>query len=173
MKRLLLVPLGLLVVLVVTSLTIGLLHPSIVVETTLHVERPPEAVWAVLVDPDRAREWTPDLARIEPLSGEPLEAGRRRRLVFRHGERETGMVETLAVADPPHRLAVELSAASFEGRREVLLVPEGSGTRLTVTTTAAGRTLLLRAFARLSRGRVKDREQEALGRLKTALEQDG
>ncbi len=124
-----LIVLGALVALVLVVVVIGLLRPKSHVAThAVVLDAPPERVWAVITDFPRQVEWVPDISKVEP-AGE------------RNGQpqwRETfsGFAATTVVTafDTNRRLVKEiLPTGPFYGSWTWELVPEGTGTRLTIT----------------------------------------
>jgi hypothetical protein len=45
------------------------------VTVSIDIQSPPELVWRVVTDHDRATEWAPTLTKLEPIRGEPNEVG--------------------------------------------------------------------------------------------------
>jgi uncharacterized protein YndB with AHSA1/START domain len=113
--------------------------------------RAPADVWNVLADPQRFPEWRPDVKSVELL---PDAQGRA-------AWREQGDYGELALvraeADPPRRMVLEIVAdpgaePDFSGRWIFELVPDGSGTRVTITEDGRIHNPLFRSVASLIAG---------------------
>ncbi len=113
--------------------------------------RAPADVWNVLADPQRFPEWRSDLERVELL---PDPQGR-------SAWREHGDYGELAMlrseADPPRRMVVDIlvdpaATPDFSGRWIFELVPDGDGTRVTITEDGRIHNPLFRAMASLFLG---------------------
>jgi uncharacterized protein YndB with AHSA1/START domain len=96
---------------------------------SLRLGQPPEAVWAVLTDPEQAPRWRPDVRAVAPL---PPRDGRRAWVEVSACER-IAFVEDEAL--PPRRWVVRIADPTlpFGGRWVHTLRPEDGGTRLTIT----------------------------------------
>jgi len=130
-------------------------------EHSVHIDAPPRAVWAVLMDVARWPTWTPTMRRVERLEGGPLGAGSRVRISLRSlppavwrvtrfddGRSFTWETETGARAAAAHAIA-----------------PDGGGTKLTLTASTRGLLALLLTplTVLLTRGNVR-REAQGLKR---------
>jgi uncharacterized protein YndB with AHSA1/START domain len=98
------------------------------------IAAPPQRVWEVLEDPHQMPRWWPELDSMEDVEGGRftqvfrIGRGRRIRLDFR-----------VIASDPPYRRAWEqliesgaLARVLRESITEVVLEPEGEGTRVTI-----------------------------------------
>lgn len=137
---------GGLAVLLLTAL-LGLLLPVEHVRTTRAVlDRPPEAVWRVLIDLDGMPLWRSDLTgvtRLPEIDGRPTW-----REVGRHGSRTL----ELTVAEPPHRLVIQQTRAgkAVLPVRTLELASTREGTLVVMSERAAARNPLARLLTRLN-----------------------
>lgn len=108
---------------------VGLLRPkSHVASHTTVLAAPPEGVWAQIADVERSAEWVPQVTQVERL---PDRDGRPSYREHFGGFEATTVV---TVSEPPHRFVKEiLPGGAFHGSWTWELVPEGTGTRLTIT----------------------------------------
>jgi carbon monoxide dehydrogenase subunit G len=91
------------------------------------IPAPPEAVWAVISDPERHIRTLPP-----SVSGaRVLESGEITCVVSAMGRSEPMRVRR-TVLEPPRRLVEERVDGKRAGRTEFLIQPEGSGSRVTV-----------------------------------------
>jgi uncharacterized protein YndB with AHSA1/START domain len=108
------------------------------IEREIHVDAPPEVVYAVISTPEHMREWWPDDAKLEPVPGATG--------VISFGDPATpdAHIETLTVmeADPPRRFSFRWIAdedADPTPANSLLvtfeLTPSGAGTLLRFTET--------------------------------------
>ena len=99
-----------------------------VASRVLRLDQPPESVWAVLTDYPGQLSWRTDLKSIERVSGTPTETWRE---VTSSGEMPLATTES----DPPRRLVRTIADPTlpFGGRWVYELVPDGAGTRLSIT----------------------------------------
>ena len=100
------------------------------IEHSLEISRPPEEVFALLVDLDRLPDW--QSSAIEARSDGPLELGsivhEKRRFLGRELADELEVV----AFDPPRRLALRSQSGPLRLTVDHELEPNGGGTRLTV-----------------------------------------
>lgn len=103
------------------------------IEHSLEISRPPEDVFAVLVDLDRLPDW--QSSAIAASSDGPLELGslvhEKRRFLGRELADE---VEVVAF-DPPRRLTLRSQGGPVRLTIDHELEPNGGGTRLTVVAS--------------------------------------
>ncbi len=136
---------------------------------TIHIDRPPETVFAVLGDPARERRWRPEVKVFEPTA--PLAAGTvvRQRIAGPAGSAIPADVR-LTTYDPPRRYRFQVVAGPVRPVGDYRLVTASGGTDLTFTLSAD-----LRGVRRLLLGRVMqasiDEEMRNLDRLKALVEQ--
>lgn len=109
---------------------------------TIHIDAPPQAVWAVLTDLGRYPEWNP---LFREASGQ-VAAGNR--ITLRSVHPANGRMMTvrpkITVADPDTELRWESTLPGIiSGEHRFTLTPEGGGTRLEQSETFRG---LLAAF---------------------------
>jgi carbon monoxide dehydrogenase subunit G len=132
----------------------------VTLEDSIHVDRSPEVVYALVRDLERAPEWQDSLESVD------VEAGTE---VRRFGGRRVEASFFVLEDDPPRRFAISSDGGPAEARAEFDLEPDGDGTRVVFTID-----LRLRGAARLASGVVKptaQREMRAdLERLKELAE---
>jgi carbon monoxide dehydrogenase subunit G len=132
----------------------------VTLEDSIHVDRSPEVVYALVRDLERAPEWQDSLESVD------VEAGTE---VRRFGGRRVEASFFVLEDDPPRRFAISSDGGPAEARAEFDLEPDGDGTRVVFTVD-----LRLRGAARLASGVVRptaQREMRAdLERLKELAE---
>ncbi len=142
--------------------------PSAPLAASVHVDASPAAVWAVVGDPRRTGEWSPECRRVVVLGRGPLRAGRvlvgvnRRRTVV---WATTSRVDTYA---PGREIAWTVRESAT--RWSYLVEPDGSGTRLVQRRDAAGASALAAWFARTFLGGRAEHDVELLAGMTTGLE---
>jgi hypothetical protein len=96
------------------------------IKTEIHIDAPPERVWALLTDFAGHPAWDPFLAAIE---GEPR-LGARLRVRFKKGGTFRPRVTELADGRVLEWLGSLGVRGIFDGRHRFELAPDGAGTRL-------------------------------------------
>lgn len=140
------------------------------VEARAHAAVHAAALWALLEDVNRYKEWGPwsESCYVRQPSAYPHGAGAIRRL--RHRDRRAVMIEPVITVVPERLLVYEVTAGipAANYRAMVRLMPDDSGTEV----------LWLASFDRTVGGRLVRRTrqrvyQEIVGRLVTAAEASG
>ena len=98
------------------------------VSATRSIPAPPEAVWAVIFDPQRHIRTLPPSV----TEAQVLESGEIACVVSAMGRTERMRVRR-TVVEPPRRLVEERVDGTRAGRTEFVIEPEGSGSRVTLT----------------------------------------
>ena len=144
------------------------------VTSEIRIDRPPEDIMAVILDPEQAVRWTSDLERFEVVSGRPGEVGSTARLHYREGGRAYVMQDTLLEADPLRRYVSQVSGDALTARVETILSREQDGsTRVSVRWTGEGKPLFLRLLLPLMRRSILRQAQADLAKLKRLVEGGG
>jgi hypothetical protein len=109
---------------VLTGFALPVAH---VASRSIHLERPPDGVMAILADVENFPRWRTGVEAVEVLAWEP-------HLRWREHGGDTLTFERVEI-DPPRRLVTRIADPNlpFGGRWTFELAPEGSGTRLTLT----------------------------------------
>lgn len=65
------------------------------------IDLPRDEVIALFDDPDNLAKWQPNLLHMEHMSGEPGESGAKTRMVYKRGNGEMEMIETIVTRNLP------------------------------------------------------------------------
>ncbi|MBA3764802.1 MAG: SRPBCC family protein [Actinobacteria bacterium] len=139
-------------------------------EVRMHIDAPPEAVWALLADIERMGEWSPECHRVEWLGGAtpPATTGARFKGWNKSGLLRWSMTCEVKVADPGR----ELAWATVRGARDIvrwryLLEASNGGTDVTESFEALRWPLDVRIFEDIV---MRDRDRERDQAMRTTLE---
>jgi hypothetical protein len=143
------------------------------VRSSIYIDRPPEEVTKVILDPAKAVLWTSDLERFEVISEAPGYVGSRARLHYRQGERSYIMEDLLLEADPDRRYLSRVTGDAIEAEVETRLSPANGGTRMTVRWTGWGKPLILRLLLPFLRRNIARQALTDLTKLKDLVESQG
>lgn len=135
-------------------------------ERTVHIARPPDAVFAVLSDGTNDARWRTTVLDVARVAGEGLGARYRQGLRGPGGSRIPADYEVTAF-EPPRRLAFR-ATGSVQTTGEYRLLPAEDGTAVTLTLDFRP-TGFARALAPVV-GRTFEEEVAALDRLRDLLE---
>ncbi|MBM3123401.1 MAG: SRPBCC family protein [Chloroflexi bacterium] len=144
------------------------------VTSAIHIDRSPEEIMAVILDPEQAVHWTSGLERFGVVSGKPGDVGSTARLHYREGGRAYVMHDTLLEVDPLRRYVSQVSGEALSARVETSLAREqGGGTRVAVRWTGEGKPFFLRLLLPLMRRSIARQAQADLAKLKQVVETGG
>jgi carbon monoxide dehydrogenase subunit G len=132
----------------------------VTVEEEVYIARPPEAVFALVRDLERAPEWQESLESVDIVRGTEV-----RRFAGRRQEARFLVLED----DPPRRFAIRSEGGPAAGRASFDLQPDGDGTRAVFTLDVSFRGAARFASA-VIRPRVEREARRNLERLKELAE---
>jgi uncharacterized protein YndB with AHSA1/START domain len=136
------------------------------------IDRSPEDVARVLLDPDRAPLWNTGLERFEVLTEASGLVGSRARLHFLQAGRHYVMEDEMLEVTPNRRFLSRVSGDALEAEVETLLDSAGRTTLVTVRWSGRGKKPLLRVALPLMRRRLARQIRVDLGKLKRVVEGD-
>jgi uncharacterized protein YndB with AHSA1/START domain len=135
---------------------------------TVHIDRPPETVFAALADPANELRWRDHVLTFEPTG--PLATGAViRQTIKGPAGRPIRSDLRLTAFDPPERYAFEVIAGPVRPSGEYRVAAASGGTDLTFSLTADLRGLRALLLGRAVQGSM-DGEMRALDRLKALVE---
>lgn len=143
---------------------------KITVRNSIYIERSPEDVLSVMLDPSKIILWTSDLEEFEVIAKEPGLVGSKARLHYCEGGRQYVMEDHLIEVDPNRRYVSRVSGDAIDARVETLLKPVGTGTELEVCWTGRGKPLLLKLILPFMRNKISLQAQKDLVKLKELVE---
>jgi uncharacterized protein YndB with AHSA1/START domain len=143
-----------------------------VVESSITIDRSPERVASLFLDPEIAPLWNAGLERFEVVSKTPGMVGSRARLHYVQGARRYVMEDVLLEVEPARRFLSRVCGDAIEAEVETLLVPTTGGTRVVVRWSGRGRRLILRLLLPLMRRSITGRTLADLEKLKELAEAD-
>jgi hypothetical protein len=141
-----------------------------VVRAATHISRPPEAVTAVVLDPERMVAWTSDLERFEVVSGTPGVVGSTARLHYRQKGAPYTMMDVLVEAEPNQRYLSRVTGDALSAEVETTLRPCAGGTEVTVVWTGSGKVFPLTFLLPLMRNGIRRQAEADLKKLKALVE---
>lgn len=117
---------------------------------TAHVAAPPEHVFALWTNLDRAHEWIEGITAVSDVSGPLDQAGTTWTVHFGPMKSRSRALEV----DPPGRFVSEFGSWLLRGRSAATFEPEGDGTRITQVFETIGRISAISSWM-FSRGSYK------------------
>jgi carbon monoxide dehydrogenase subunit G len=140
------------------------------VRNSIHIDRSPEEVASVMLDPSKVILWTSGLEEFEVISKEPGLIGSKARLHYLEGGRRYVMEDHLLEVDPNRRYVSHVSGDVIDAKVETFLKPVGTGTQVEVCWTGRGKPLLLRLMLPFMRKNISRQAQTDLVKLKELVE---
>jgi carbon monoxide dehydrogenase subunit G len=140
------------------------------VRNSIYINRSPEVVAGVLLDPSKVILWTSDLEKFEVISKEPGLVGSKARLHYIEGSRRYVMEDHLLEVDPNRRYLSRVSGDAIDAKVETFLKPAGAGTQMEVHWTGNGKHLLLKLILPFMQKNIARQAQKDLEKLKELVE---
>ncbi len=136
----------------------------------IHIDRPPEDVWAVVSDPSTHTAWRPALVEFRQVSEGPLGVGSRIREKIRWRGREIEIADVVTALDPPRRLSVRGGWKPADFELDFLFSPENGGTLASFDWSFLPKTLLMRVATPILGRTLRNSTKDELAGLKTYVE---
>lgn len=137
---------------------------------SLRVDRPTDAVFAWIEDPERAVQWQPEVAEYEVMHETPEVVGTEGREVLRGSSGRAEMRVRVTAYEANRLMAFHLAGDGMRIDTAYELAPAGGGTRLTVRTDLRLPGLLGRVMEPFVRPRILRSLREELATLKRLCE---
>jgi uncharacterized protein YndB with AHSA1/START domain len=135
------------------------------ISASVHVDAPPEVVWAVVSDVTRMPEWSPELRWLATLGRRPVRVGSLLLGVNRRGLAVWPTTSRVVRLEPGRAVAWRTRESGATWTYE--LEPEGAGTRLTGSRGLPEFTLATRLMAPLIGGAAGHDDELASGMATT------
>jgi len=136
----------------------------------IHIDRPPEEVWAVVSDPTTHTAWRPALVEFRQVSEGPLEVGSRIHEKIRWRGREIEIDDVVTALDPPRRLGIRGGWKPADFELDFLLIPESGGTLASFDWSFFPKTFLMRLATPLLGRTLRGATKDELAGLKSYVE---
>ena len=136
----------------------------------IHIDRPPEDVWAVVADPTTHTAWRPALVEFRQVSEDPLEVGSRIHEKISWRGREIEIDDVVTALEPPRRLGIRGGWKPADFELDFLLAPQGEGTLATFDWSFFPKTFWMRLATPLLGRTLKSSTKDELEGLKKYVE---
>ena len=136
----------------------------------IHIDQPPEDVWAVVSDPSTHTAWRPALVEFRRVSEGPLEVGSRLQEKIRWREREIEIDDVVTALDMPRRLGVRGGWKPADFDLDFLLDPSNGGTLVTFDWSFLPKTFVMRLVTPFLGRTLRNATRDELAGLKTYVE---
>ncbi len=138
-------------------------------ELNAQIPATPEQVFAVLADPDQAREWMPSIQKIERLDDRPFDVGSSWKETRLAGKRTMESTIRVTACERGSKVGLHVESNAMEGNMEFSLAPTGPGTEVRYRAEMKGR-----GFMRLMTGTMNkmmaQEDADLLQRLQAQVE---
>ena len=135
------------------------------------IDRPPQRVWDVAIDPALAPRWRALVKSMKTEDGGPIRQGSRLLVAFDVYGTEAVRVAQIDVFEPPHRYTSRsVDQPAIAGEFEFRFEPHGAGTKVTFTLELWAKSFLSRLFLPLTARGERRIRAETLGNLKRLVE---
>lgn len=111
-------------------------------ELNAQIPATPEQVFAILSDPEHAKEWMPAVQKVERLDDRPFGIGTSWKETRLAGKRTMESTIRVVACDPASKLGLHVESSGMEGDLEFLLKPTGPGTDIHYRAVMKGRGMM-------------------------------
>ncbi|MEM8591475.1 MAG: SRPBCC family protein [Pseudomonadota bacterium] len=140
-------------------------------ELNVKIDRPREAVVAIFLDPEKLRDWQPEVTRRDHVAGPlPVGLGTQYSQSVKMGRREMEMTDTVSIFDPPGHFAAVYEAAGVWNQVENWFEEEGSRTHWRLTSEFQCKGMMMRLMIRFFPGMFRKQTQQFMDRFKAFAE---
>ena len=136
----------------------------------VEIARPPQEVFAWLLEAEHVPKWTGHLDRYEQVSDGPIRQGARVRQVLDVSGRRIDVELEVTAYDPPRSAESRFSTNGIDVVNHYALEPSGAGTRLTQSVEAKATSFGARMLVPLVQPRLEEKLTEDLERLRSTLD---
>jgi len=157
--------------LVVGVLLVPVFAPSVVIETTITVNKPVAKAFDIFNDTTNMPKWLTGFQSMETVSGRPNEVGSRFRLTFSEGGTDIVMTEEVTAFRPGELIAFRMESDMMENNTTVRFAPSGGGgTEITGTTVMDGKGVVWGALLPLMKPMIEERSAADYGKLRDLID---
>ena len=141
-------------------------------ESTVTVARPPDEVFAWLIDPDKVPRWMSGLERYEPADPGPLQVGSRIHQRLSVSGYELGFELEVAELDPPRRAVLRFEGSGFRAANEYVVTAGDGGTHVRWVVSGDTTSFKAKLVAPMVQGKLQEKHDGDLARLRVLLEDE-
>jgi hypothetical protein len=151
--------------------SIGIIYDRVEYTSVIKVKRSIGHTWTVFTSPEKASEWIPNFIRIENISGEPMTAGSRWRLVVENKGEEVEMVETMRQVIHHERFSFDLETDDILIQSDITFKSIDSlTTEIFSKNTVFGKSAFSKSYLSLRRSDLKSQSDQNYFLLKESVE---
>ena len=137
---------------------------------TITINKPVEAVWDKLMNPDNLKFWLTGFVSIEHVSGELGKPGSISRLKFMERGKEMDVTETAVAIKPNRQYTFNMTGTAFDTATDIRLISFGSRTEMIQTVQFIPKQFFMKLMILLLKGAMKKRMENELIRFKNFVE---
>jgi uncharacterized protein YndB with AHSA1/START domain len=158
------------VVVALSFIGMGLLHPTIEYESRIEINAAVDKSFQLFNDTALMKKWMPGFLSLTKISGDANEVGSQWKLVLKQKEDVFEMMETVTAFETNKRFAFNLDNDVMTGTTEVLFDGDSLQTVLLAKSTAKGKNFLMRSVFSFSKPYFKQQQDDIYLQLKNTIE---
>ncbi len=129
-----------------------------------------QKVFSALSNLEATYKWMTDLKRVEPLFGQPGEAGFKAKFVYQEGNKEVAFYEEVTEVNPPNSIRFTMNNNQVALKCHISLSQVDDNTLVKMNNRVRGKSFFMRAALPFFSGTMKKRQFRDLRRLKQYVE---
>lgn len=159
-----------LAVVILSFLSIGLLHPSLTYENTFTVDASLDHSFDVFTNDSLGPDWLIGYKSYEILEGEPHVPGSKFLMKFEVEGQPFEFTETLVEFKENEKFAFTMDTDFFTGDVDITFSGDSTSTSITAVTTNYGKGIFNRSMIYLMKSSLKEQSQLSYNNLKELIE---
>jgi len=166
------ITLGILLALIIIFLAIGMIKPTVSYDYEILINKPFAEAWEVSQDSSKLKDWLTGFKRIERVSGTPGTVGSVSDVYFDNAGQEMAIRETITEIVPNESISMLYESDLMDMDYKLIMIPEGSQTRLSSQTLVRGNGMIFKSIMALSKSSFLEQEELNMSLLKKTIEEN-
>lgn len=143
---------------------------AIMLKVTITINRPPEKVWELFMNPGNLQYWLTGFISAEHLSGNIGETGSVSKLKFMERGKVIEVTETVLIAKPNQQYACMMKHTTFEAETDIRFISFGQRTEMIQTVQFFPKGFFMKLLMPIVKGAMRNRTENELFSFKNFAE---
>jgi uncharacterized protein YndB with AHSA1/START domain len=158
------------VVVILSFIAMGLLHPTIEYESRTEIKAPIEKTFSLFNDTALMKNWMPGFSSITNISGNANEVGSKWKLVLVQKEEVYNMTETVTAFEKNKQFAFDMDNDVLVSNNNIAFSGDSTKTIIVAKTKVKGKNIFFRSMFVFSKPYFQEQQDLIYSQLKTMVE---